>query len=473
MQRYGIFVGGKRRDGECFDLIRSPFDGSEVGEAARGQEADLDAAIDAAARAFAQHRAFPTHARARLLEKVAIEIERRADELATLIAKESGKPIRYARGEVSRGATTFRLGASAALTLENTSLPIDLSPASEGRLCVVERVPRGPIAGIAPFNFPLNLVAHKVSPALAVGAPMVLKPPHQAPLTSHLLAEIIHEIGVPDGMLNVVHCEPKVAERLARDERIKVLSFTGSDSVGWKLKSLAPKKQVLLELGGNAPCIVDETVNLARVLPRIVESCWANAGQICIKAQRLIVASSIYDDFVGRFVELTKSTRVGDPMDPETVVGPLIEKRHVERVLGAISEARKAGARVLTGGEASGQLLEPTVLVDVKPEMAVHAGEIFGPVTTIEPFSSFEEALAKANASRFGIQASVFTNDVARALAAFRTLEYGGVLINDPTTFRVDSYPYGGTKDSGFGREGVKYAVEEFTEPRVLVMGAG
>ncbi|HEV8245400.1 MAG TPA: aldehyde dehydrogenase family protein, partial [Polyangiaceae bacterium] len=315
-----------------------------------------------------------------------------------------------------------------------------------------------------------NLVAHKLSPAFAVGTSLVLKPAHQSPATAHALGALIHELGVVPGALNILHTPPQIGERLARDERIKVLSFTGSDTVGWRLKSLAGKKQVLLELGGNAPCIIDETVPLERVLSRIVEACWANAGQVCIKAQRLIVSARIYDDFVERFVAATQSVRSGDPLDPETVVGPIIERRHVDRVMAWIREAEQGGARVLCGARASGSVIEPTVIVSATPEMRVCRDEVFGPVTTIEPFETWEQALASANRSRFGLQASVFTSDLGRALSAFRTLDYGGVLINDPPTLRVDNFPYGGTKDSGFGREGVKYAALEYCEPRVLVM---
>ena len=454
-------------------LIKSPFDDSPVAEVSLGAAADFELAISAADSAFAKVRSLPTHRRAAILEGTARALGEKSDSIARLIALESGKPIRYAKAEVARAISTFKLGADVARTLAGEVLPVDLSAASEGRLCLTRRVPRGPVGAIAPFNFPLNLVAHKLSPALSVGASVVLKPAHQSPATAHALAEILHEQDLVPGAVNVVHTEPEVGEQLARDARIKVLSFTGSDAVGWKLKALAARKQVLLELGGNAPCIVDESADLARAIPALVEASFANAGQICIKTQRLIVHRRVFDDFVERFLAAARALRTGDPLDPETVVGPLIETRHVERVLTWIREAEASGARVLLGGDANGRVVSPTVVVGARPDMRVYKDEIFGPVCVIEPFEHWSQALELADASRFGLQVSVYTRDIGRALAAFRELDFGGVLINEPTTFRVDNYPYGGGKDSGFGREGVRYAALEYTEERVLVLGAG
>jgi len=386
------------------------------------------------------------------------------------MARESGKPIRYCRGEVSRAVVTFTLAAGEARRFGGEVLPVDLEARAEGRLCLFTRMPRGPLAAIAPFNFPLNLIAHKLSPALAVGAPVVLKPPPQCPLTGHVLGELMHAAGLPAGGLSVLHCSPETAQRMVEDERMKVLSFTGSDAVGWRLKSLAGKKQVLLELGGNAPCVIDEGVDLDAALPGIVQGAWANAGQVCIKVQRLYVHASLFEDFLARFVAATGELACGDPMDEETVVGPLIEPRHVERVLAWTKEAVSAGARLHCGGEARDHVVLPTVLTDTRPDMKVCAEEVFGPVTVLEPFERFDDALEACNRGRFGLQAGIFTNHVGRALQAFRELDYGGVLINDVPTFRVDNFPYGGTRDSGFGREGVRFAMEEMTEPKTLVM---
>jgi acyl-CoA reductase-like NAD-dependent aldehyde dehydrogenase len=470
MRRQAAFIAGKRRETGTFDLISSPFDGSPVSEVVQATPEDVDIALARAHAARRATRALPAHLRALFCDDVAARLRERRTELGELIARESGKPIRYARAEVDRAVTTFTLAAGVARSLGGELLPADVSARGEGKLLVYRRVPRGVVAAISPFNFPLNLAVHKVAPALAVGAPIVLKPPHQAPSAALVLAEMLGELGVPEGSLSALHARPEVAELLAKDPRVAVLSFTGSDRVGFHLKGLDPKKHVLLELGGNAPVIVDQGVNLERLMPGLVEACFASAGQVCIKAQRLFVHRSLYDDFLERFVTATRALPTGDPLDERTIVGPLIEARHVARVLGLVREAVAAGARVLTGGEASGQVVEPTVLVGARPDLPVCADEVFGPVATVEPFSSFEDVLARANATRFGLQASLYTENVGRALAAFDELEYGGVIINEPPTLRIDNFPYGGTKDSGSGREGVRFAAEEYTETRVLLL---
>jgi acyl-CoA reductase-like NAD-dependent aldehyde dehydrogenase len=469
MRRATLIIDGNRTETARIDRIRSPFDDTIVSEVPIAGTEELERAVHAANIAKDSMRTLPAHRRAAIADGVSRALEERTEEIARLITLESGKPIRYARVEVARAATTFALAAAVARTLGGELMPGDIVPGGEGKLVLVRRVPRGVVAAIAPFNFPVNLVAHKLAPALAVGAPVVLKPAHQAPSAGLLLSEILHDLGVPSGGINALHAMPDIAEGLARDPRVAVLSFTGSDAVGFHLKAMAGKKQVLLELGGNAPCIVDETVDLDAVLPRIVESAWANAGQVCIKAQRLLVARAIFDDFVERFVTATRAVVAGDPMLDDTVVGPLIEPRHVERVLGLVREAEAQGARVLTGGSAERYVVSPTTLVDTPENARVCQEEVFGPVTVLEPFDGFENALASANRTRFGLQAGVFTRDLGRALMAFDRLEYGGVVVNDPPSSRLDHYPYGGVKDSGVGREGVRYAAEELTEPRVFV----
>jgi acyl-CoA reductase-like NAD-dependent aldehyde dehydrogenase len=471
MYRHPALIAGKRRETGTIDVISNPFDGTPVTEVVQATPEDVDVALAAAYAARRSARALPAHARAELCEKLALGLRERRRELADVIVRESGKPIRYARAEVDRAITTFTLAAGVARTLGGELMPADISARGVGKLLVYRRVPRGVVAAISPFNFPLNLAAHKLAPALAVGAPIVLKPPHQAPGAALIAADMLYELGMPEGSLSALHARPEVAELLAKDPRVAVLSFTGSDRVGYHLKSLDPRKHVLLELGGNAPAIVDQGVDLERVIPGLVEACFASAGQVCIKAQRLFVHRSLYDEFLARFVTATRALKTGNPLDEDTVVGPLIEARHVERVLGLVRDAVSAGARVLTGGQAAGQVVEPTVLVDARPELAVCRDEVFGPVATLEPFDSFEDALRRANATRFGLQASVYTENVGRALAAFEELEYGGVLVNEPPTLRLDNYPYGGTKDSGSGREGVQFAAEEFTETRVFLLG--
>lgn len=466
--KLGPYVGGENRSADRYSAIHSPFDGALVGEVGLGSTSDLERAIAGAASAFRDWSQSPAHQRALVLENIARAIDAEQVDLARLIALESGKPIRYAKAEVARGASTFRLGAAEARRLGGEVLPSDQLPGAEGRLTLYRRVPRGPVAGISPFNFPLNLVAHKLAPALAVGAPLVLKPAPQAPLTAHRLAELATHAGAPAHAFDVLHLLPEVAEQLASDPRLPVLSFTGSDSVGWHLERVARRKHVLLELGGNAPCLIDETADLEALLPRLVDASFGNAGQVCIKAQRLFVVRSRFAEFLDRFVELTRAVAVGDPLDERTVVGPMIEERHVTRVLSWIEEATSAGARLLCGGTAQGRLLAPCVLTGTTPELRVYKDEIFGPVTLVEPVDDFERGLAACNDSRFGIQAAVFTRDLSRALTAYRELEFPGILINDAPSFRVDNIPYGGTRDSGRGREGVAFAIEEFTETKLL-----
>jgi len=470
--REPLRIGGTRRETGTWDAIRSPFHGGVVGEAAIGGAADMDAAIAAAVAAQPVMAALPSHRRAAILAQVARRIGETGRDLALLIARESGKPIRFCRVEVARAQLTFQLAAAEVSRSTGEVVPMDLAAHGEGRLAFTLRVPRGPVAAISPFNFPLNLVAHKLAPAIAAGAAVVLKPPPQCPLSAHRLAQLCEEAGLPPGALNVVHCPPDVAQRMVVDERMAVLSFTGSADVGWQLKALAGRKQVLLELGGNAPCLLDEGTDVAAALPTLLNAAWANAGQVCVRAQRLLVHASLADDFTAQFCAATRAVRCGDPLDEDTVVGPLIEARHVERVLSWTREAVAGGARLLCGGQAVGNVVQPTVLVDVPRDARVCREEVFGPVTIIERFTHWPDALASANDTRYGLQAGVYTNDLGRALEAFRTLRYGGVMLNDAPNFRVDNMPYGGTKDSGFGREGLAAAIEEYTEPRLLVLRA-
>ena len=467
--RFPSRLGRRRVDGPPVE-IRSPYDGQVVGTVAQASAADMEAAIGLAHETFAQTRRAPVHERAAVLTRTARLLEREADGLAELMARESGKPIRFCRGEVARAVVTFDLGSAVIRTLHGEVLPIDLQARAEGRLCLSTRVPRGPVAAISPFNFPLNLVAHKLSPALAVGAPVVLKPPPQCPLTAFRLGELLDEAGMNPDALSILHCEPAVAQTMVEDDRMKVLSFTGSDTVGWKLKSVAGKKQVLLELGGNAPCIIDEGVEIDPLLDKLMVGAWANAGQVCIKIQRLFVHESLFDRFLERFVERTTALRCGDPLDPEVMVGPVIDAHHAQRIVTWAREAVDAGATLHCGGTAEGNVVRPTVLTNVSPQMRVDRDEVFGPITVVHRFDRFDDAIAACNAGRFGLQAGVFTRDMGRAMQAWHELDYGGVMIGEIPTFRVDNFPYGGTKDSGFGREGVRYAIEEMTEPKVLVM---
>lgn len=468
MQRKRMRIGAELRDGDA-EVIRSPYDGAAVGEVVVGCARDMDDAIAVASEGFGAVRRMPTYQRAAIAEATSAKIAAHGEELAALMATESGKPLRWCRGEVARATVTFALAAAETRTQGGTVMPIDQQPGIEGRLCLHVRVPRGPVAAISPFNFPLNLIAHKLAPAVAVGTTTVLKPPPQCPITGFRLAELMAEAGLPDAGLSVLHCPPDVAQRMVQDDRMAVLSFTGSDGVGWRLKALAGRKQVMLELGGNAPCLIDQGSDLDKVMPRLMVGAWAHAGQVCIKAQRVLVHASERDRFLERFVAETQRLKVGNPLDAETWVGPLIDANAAERVMAWVAEAVQAGAKVHCGNEATGAVVQPTILTEVSADARVRCDEVFGPVTLVDTYEDFDEALASCNASRFGLQVGIFTADIGRALRAFEMLDYGGVMINDVPTFRVDNFPYGGTKESGFGREGVRFAMEEMTEPKVLV----
>jgi acyl-CoA reductase-like NAD-dependent aldehyde dehydrogenase len=347
---------------------------------------------------------------------------------------------------------------------------LDTEASLGSRVGILRRFPLGPVLGITPFNFPLNLVAHKVAPALGVGAPIVVKPASATPLGSLRLAEFFSETDLPKGMFQVLPVSSGVADGMARDDRYRKISFTGSSEIGWYLKGLDPKKRVTLELGGNAGVIVHSDADLDFAAQRIAYGGYYQAGQSCISVQRVFVASEVYEDFAVRLTKQVESLKTGDPMDPTVDVGPVIQRKEVDRIAEWVQEAVSQGAEVLTGGEGDGPFFQPTLISDVKPEMKVCREEVFGPVVTISPYQTWEEALALVNDSKFGLQAGVFTNDINRAFEAHRTIDVGGVIVNDVSAFRADQMPYGGSKDSGFGREGLRFAMEEMTEPRIMVL---
>ncbi|MCC6347136.1 MAG: aldehyde dehydrogenase family protein [Nitrospirales bacterium] len=383
---------------------------------------------------------------------------------------ESGKPLRDARGEVDRSVLTFRVAAEEASRIGGEVIPLDRNPFSEGRWGFTRRFPAGPVIGITPFNFPLNLVSHKVAPAIASGNPIIIKPAAQTPAAALLLGEIATGAGLPGGGISVIPCEVKVAEKFILDERIKVLSFTGSAPVGWMLKAKAPQKKALLELGGNAGVLVDESADLEYAVKRCVNGAFSYAGQVCISVQRIYIHERVYDAFVDRFLSLTKALTIGDPLAENTDIGPMIDEKNAVRADTWIGEAREKGAKVLTGGRREGNFYLPTVLADATPEMKVSCMEVFAPVVTVVRVRDFEEGLHAMNSTVYGLQAGVFTRDLKHAFSAFERIEAGGVIINDIPTYRVDHMPYGGVKQSGFGREGVKYAIEEMTELRLMVL---
>jgi glyceraldehyde-3-phosphate dehydrogenase (NADP+) len=467
---YPFFSHGEpRRSDEAFE-VRAPYDGAVVGLTYRASERDLEAAMAATEKAFEQTRALPSHRRAEILHRVATTLTARQEEIARILALEAGKPIKAARTEVGRSIFTFTHAAEEATRIEGEWLPLDLTAASEGRWAIVRRFPLGPMAGITPFNFPLNLVAHKIGPAIASGNSMVLKPASQTPLTALTLAQIFHEAGLPAGGFNVLPCAPQVAEALATDERLKLLTFTGSPAVGWELKQKAGRKRVTLELGGNAGVIIHHDADLAYAAERCAFGGFTYAGQTCISVQRIFVHERIYDEFTERFLAFTRQLRVGDPLDELTDVGPMINLGEAERAARWVEEAVAGGAQLLCGGERDGALMLPTVLAATDPVMRVNCQEIFAPVVTLARYRDFDRAVEQVNHSHYGLQAGLFTSDLRAIFRAFERLDVGGVIVGDVPTYRADHLPYGGVKQSGQGREGIRYAIEEMTERKVMVL---
>lgn len=412
--------------------------------------------------------AMPAYRRSEILEKTSRLIIRDRDEIAEIITLEAGKAWKYAVAETARSAETFRFAAHEALAAHGGLVSMDASPVSAGRFGYYLRTPAGVIGAISPFNFPLNLVAHKVAPAIAAGNTVVLKPAPKTPLSAIKLAELLVEAGIPRGAISVVIGGTEVGEALVADDRLAMISFTGSPAVGRQIKARAGLKRVALELGANSPTIIDTDSDLDFAVARCVYGSFANSGQICVSVQRIYVHHSIYEVFLKRFVTAVRELKVGDPLDPDTDVGPMISRAVLEQALAWISEARSAGAKVETGGEAVGNCLLPTVLSGVKRDMKVICAEVFAPVVSIMPFDDFDEALDMADDSPFGLQAGVFTRDIHKAFRAVRKLHMGGVIINDVPTFRVDHMPYGGVKESGLGREGVRYAMEEMSTIKMV-----
>lgn len=468
--RFGFLVDGRwLQEGAAFDVL-SPFNRAVVGIAHRASASHLETAIRVAQRTFEVTRRIPSHERQRVLHAVADSIGQRGDEFARTMALEAGKPLKAARAEVERAVLTFTVAAEEAARIGGEWIPFDRTPAGSGRSGIVRRFPVGPIAAITPFNFPLNLVAHKVAPAIAAGCTVVQKPSPHTPLCSLMLAELIEQAGWPAGALNVLPLTNEDAERMAADERFKLLTFTGSASVGWQLKAASGKKRVTLELGGNAACIVHSDAQLDHAAERIVAGGFSYAGQSCISAQRIFVQRSIAEKFTEKALERVASLKVGDPLDPATDVGPMINEEAAERVSQWVDEAVAGGAKILAGGKGSETFYEPTVLTHTSSEMKAIREEVFGPVIVIEPYDDFAEAIRRVNDSRYGLQAGVFTDDTRLMFKAFEELEVGGVISNDVSSFRIDHMPYGGVKDSGFGREGLRYAIVDMTEPRLLVL---
>ncbi|HEY6014093.1 MAG TPA: aldehyde dehydrogenase family protein, partial [Candidatus Limnocylindrales bacterium] len=420
--------------------------------------------------AFEVTRKLPAYERGRILREISAGIRDRREELGRLIATEAGKPIRDALVEVDRASLTFRLGGEEAERMTGEVIPLDLLPSSKDRVGITRRFPIGPIAGISPFNFPLNLAAHKIAPAIASGNPIVLKPPSKDPLTMLAVAEIIEAAGVPAGSVSILPMTRELGDRMVADERFKLLTFTGSPSVGWRMKERAGKKKVVLELGGNAGVIIDKSANLDWAVKRCLVGAFSYAGQVCISVQRMVIHEDVWDEFLGRFVAGAAALRVGDPLDAATDLGPMVDATASGRTQRWVDEAVALGGKLLLGGKADGTFFPPTVLTDVPLTAQVCSNEAFAPLVVAFPFRDLDEAIARVNDSMFGLQTGVFTNDLAGAFRAFGELEVGGVIVNDVPTYRIDHMPYGGVKDSGLGREGLRWAIEDMTEVRIMVL---
>lgn len=469
MQPQPFLLGGRWITGETSLEVRSPFDGRTVAHVSQASAAQAEEALRFAFDGRAGLARVSTGERRRVLERLARGMERHHDELVELIVHQAGKPLVAARTEVARARETVTLAAHALSDVSPGTVPVDLMPGAEGTEAEVRRVPAGVVVGIAPFNFPLNLAVHKVAPALAVGAPIIAKPPPQAPGPLLLLGRLTLEAGAEAAALQVLPCEVPVAEQLATDRRVRVMSFTGSARVGWHLKGRVAGKAVL-ELGGNAAAIVRPDADLERAAQRLALGAFISAGQVCIKVQRIVVEAPAWEAFVSAFLAEVDRLAVGDPALETTIVGPVIDERAAERIEAWVDEAVARGARVVRRGRRERTLIPPIVLTDVPKDARVSAEEVFGPVVVLERVGSFDEALASVNASRYGLQAGLFTNDLRSVRQAFRELEVGGLVVNDAPSFRSDAMPYGGVKDSGLGREGVRWAMQDFTEERVLVL---
>jgi acyl-CoA reductase-like NAD-dependent aldehyde dehydrogenase len=464
-----LLVGGEWIETGEWQEVRSPYSGEVVGRVAKAGADETRRAIDAAEAAMEEP--LPAHKRAEILVRVAGALGRRHDEVARLISDEAGKPLKAAKIEASRAMSTYTFAAVEARKLAGEIVPMDASQAGEGKFAYTLRKPIGVVAAISPFNFPLNLVAHKIAPALAAGCAVVLKPAGQTPLSALLLAELETEAGLPPGWLNVVvGPSSDIGDVLVEDERVKALTFTGSSVVGWKLRERAPRKRVNLELGNSTPMIVAADADIEAAASATAQHGFSFAGQSCISIQRVYVQRSAYDEFVQRLVPKVEQLVVGDPADEDTDVGPVIDEDARERILEWIDEARQAGAEILTGGELEGELIRPTVITNAGPELQVSCEEVFGPVVTVNPYETLDEALALANGTKYGLQAGIFTTNLDNALRAAEELEFGGVTVNEAPTFRADQMPYGGVKDSGNTREGPAYAVRELTEQHVVIV---
>ena len=470
MKPYPVLVGGAWKETQEVVKVRFPYNGEVYAEVCQAGNDELKEAVEAAVRGFRETRRLPSHARARILERLADEIHTRAPELIDTMVMEGGKTKKFATAEVARAETTVRTSAEEAKRIYGEIIPLDWSEDTEGRTGYLQRFPIGPVLGIVPFNFPLNLACHKLAPAIAAGNSVILKPASTTPISSLLLGEMVLSAGLPPEAISVVPCPGVRAEQLVTDPRIAFLSFTGSCAVGWHLREIAGRKKVGLELGGNAAVIVHEDAHLDFAASRIATGGFVNAGQVCISVQRVLIHRPVYDLMVEKMLAATKALKVGDPRDPATDVGPMIDRAKAEQAYEKVQEAVKQGAQILTGGTLEKTLFFPTVIAGTTPEMRVNREEVFAPVISVTPYDDFADAIRIANTGDYGLQVGIFTQNINRAMRAFEEMDVGGVIVNDISTFRTDQMPYGGVKGSGTGREGPRFAIEEMTEPRLMVI---
>jgi acyl-CoA reductase-like NAD-dependent aldehyde dehydrogenase len=469
-KQYPYYLANKPYSPNTQLSVFDKFTDKLAAQVALADHAVIEQAIQAAVLATEPMRKMPAYERKSILEYCVRRLKERAEELAMGLCIEAGKPIRDARGEVERLIDTFQIAAEESIRIYGEILPLDISPRTKGYAGFWMRFPIGPCSFIAPFNFPLNLVAHKVAPAIAAGCPFVLKPASLTPIGALIIGEILAETSLPPGAFSILPCSREEAEPLITDERLKLLSFTGSDKVGWAMKAKAGKKSVVLELGGNAACIVDEGVDLDDVVNRLITGAFYQSGQSCISVQRILIHRSIYASLKDKMVQMTKTLKCGDPKEPDTFVGPMISEQQAERLQSWIQEAVAKGATLLCGGKRQGTMMEPTLLEGVPLDEKINREEAFGPLAILSPFEEFDEALKQVNESRYGLQAGVFTQDLYKAQKAWNTLEVGGVIIGDVPSWRVDHMPYGGVKDSGLGREGIRFAIQHMTEIKMIVI---
>lgn len=469
--KFGAWIDNENIEVREKTPVFSPYDGRKIGEVGVSDELIAGKAIESAVNCFRKLKEMPVYEKSEILMNLARILERRKKEFAEVITLDAGKPINFSLQEVERAILTFTLAAEESRREKGEIIPVDIDKRFRSYFCFYITCPSGPVLGISPFNFPLNLVAHKLAPAFAAGCSLVLKTPPQAPITPFLLAHAFREAGAPPGAFNVLHLEIPLAETLVKDERFKVLSFTGSARVGWHLKGIAGKKKVILELGGNAGAIVHEDAkNISWIARRLALGGYAYAGQICISVQRIFVHEKIYRDFVDRFIEEVKKLPVGDPVKEETVVGPVIDGASADRIEEWVMEAERKNAGVLLKGKREGNIVYPWVFENAEKTLKISCEEVFGPVTVLYPYSEFEKAIHFLNDSRYGLQAGVFTQNLNNIYRAVKDIDAGGIIVNDYPTLRADNYPYGGVKDSGLGREGVRYAMREMSELKTVVI---